>query len=376
MDFKANKIILFCNRRLTAQISQNWNDSGYLQNLLNCVKVQSKNKDLADIDLKNIIDYILYTLGNYYRGNIVFTFQILVAFLYLITPVDIVNDFIPVIGYLDDILLLNLIISMYKEELSNFNKIKKESLDIEFFKVSQKVIDGFDMEPNIAMELLIKDKDNEQIDGTQILKEQLEVLKSPKIEDFLDIDVIKIMKYELINYLQKSKNECEDIDEELIESLIQIPNIVGKKDINYFLKNIEEIMSQFEVEVRPLKKGLFKSSGINLKFDSSNLTTTPQINFLQTGSSYTKTQLVIKYESDLKDKIDYELLVEMMDLTKQNYLFDETIIYFEINLNDESINFKVDKSLQEVDFIASIKASSVLNEQLAVIADLIKERMI
>lgn len=376
MDFKANKIILFCNRRLTTQISKNWNNSGYLQNLLSCVKAQSKNKDLADIDLKNIIDYILYTLGNYYRGNIVFTFQILVAFLYLITPVDIVNDFIPVIGYLDDILLLNLIINMYKGELSNFNKIKKDSLDIEFFKVSQKVIDGFDMEPNIAMELLIKDNDNQQIDGTQILKEQLEVLKSPKIEDFLDIDVIKIMKYELINYLQKSKNDCEEIDEELIESLIQIPDIVGKKDLNYFLKNIEEIMSEFEVEVRPLKKGLFKSSGINLKFDNSKLSTTPQINFLQTGSSYTKTQLVIKFECDLKDKIDYELMVEMMDLTKQNYLFEDTILYFIINLNGENITFKVDKSIQEVSFIASIKASSVLNEQLSVITDLIKERMI
>lgn len=376
MNFKTNKLILFCNRRITVQIARNWHDSEYVKSLLNTVVVQSKNKELNEIDFKNIINYIIYSLGNYYRGNIIFVFQMLVAFLYLITPVDLISDFIPAIGYLDDLMLIKMILNTYNGELMAFNKVKREELDIKYMRVDPKVIAQFNVKPTEAIDLIIKDKTLEMINGEAMINEMIASHEQKPISDYVNIDIIEILKYELFNYLLKSKNTEEYIDEELLSSLVQVPGIVTKKDIGYFIKNIEEILEEQDFEFIRTKKVLFSTNGIIIKFDIDKLVILNQLNFVQTASEFNELrQQVIKYESRLKSKIDYEHIVEMIDLSSQKHLFEDTTIYFRIQLEEQFVVFKVDKLNRSVTFIASVEINNILKEQLVLIANIIKERV-
>lgn len=376
MNFKTNKLILFCNRRITMQIARNWNNSEYVKALLSTVDVQAKNDDLSDVDFKNIINYIIYTLGGYYRGNMIFVFQILVAFLYLITPVDLINDFIPAIGYLDDLMLINMILSKYNSELLAFNKTKREILDIKYMRVDPKIIDDFNVDPMTAVELIIKDRKLEEVKGEELINQMIAEREQMAVTDYFDIDVIEILKYELINYLLKSNDNQQYIDEELLISLVQIPNVVTKKDVSYFLKNIEEMFSNQDFSYERSKKTRFSTNGINIKFDVESLVILDQLNFVQTATDYNNLQQqVIKYETRNKSKIDYELIVEIIDLATKKHLFADTTLYFQINLNDEQVEYKVDKCNKQVSFITSININNVLKDQLQIVADIIKERV-
>lgn len=376
MNFKTNKLILFCNRRITMQIARNWHDSEYVKSLLETVVIQSQNGELEEVDFKNISNYVIYSLGNYYRGNTIFVFQILVAFLYLITPVDLISDFIPAIGYLDDLMLLKMILDTYNGELMSFNKVKREMLDIKYMRVDPKVIAEFDVKPTEAIDLIIKDRKLEDVRGEQMINEMIAEREPLEIADYINIDVIEIIKYELFNYLLKSKNNEEQIDEELLTSLIQIPDIVSKKDITYFLKNIEEILEAQDFEFVSQKKGLFSTNGVTIKFDINKLIIPSQLNFVQIACDYNNLhQQVIEYKSALKTKMDYEHIVEIIDMSRQKHLFADTTIYFRIQLSEEFVTFKVDKLNKRVTFIASVDINSVLKDQLALLADIIKERV-
>lgn len=376
MNFKTNKLILFCNRRITMQIARNWHDSEYVKSLLNTVMIQSQNPELEEVDFKNIINYIIYSLGNYYRGNTIFVFQMLVAFLYLITPVDIISDFIPAIGYLDDLMLLKMILDTYNSELVSFNKVQREMLDIKYMRVDPKVVNEFVVKPTEAIDLIIKDRKLEDIQGEVLINKMIADRQPTDIDDLINIDVIEIIKYELFNYLLKSKKNEEYIDEELIASLIQIDNVVTKKDISYFIKNIEEILSAQDFEFERVKKGIFSTNGITIKFDINKLVIPSQLNFVQIATDYNNLrQQVIKYEAALRSKLDYEHIVEIIDMSTQKHLFEDTTIYFKIILADDYIMFKVDKLNKQVTYMASVNVNNVLKEQLALLANIIKEKV-
>jgi uncharacterized membrane protein YkvA (DUF1232 family) len=71
-----------------------------------------------------------YINGNYRqvpKGSIV---AIIGALIYFLSPIDLIPDFIPVIGYVDDIFVLGLVFNQVKSDLDEYEIWKNESIKV------------------------------------------------------------------------------------------------------------------------------------------------------------------------------------------------------------------------------------------------------
>jgi uncharacterized membrane protein YkvA (DUF1232 family) len=65
-----------------------------------------------------------YTAGNYKEVPVKTIALVMGAILYFLMPVDLVPDFIPVFGYLDDVAVIGLVIKQISIDLENYEKWK------------------------------------------------------------------------------------------------------------------------------------------------------------------------------------------------------------------------------------------------------------
>ncbi len=67
-----------------------------------------------------------YATGEYRQIALPSLFKIIAGFLYFISPIDIIPDFLPIIGLTDDVALLMYIIKSIDDELVNFEEWQKK----------------------------------------------------------------------------------------------------------------------------------------------------------------------------------------------------------------------------------------------------------
>ncbi len=80
-------------------------------------------------DFKLLISLIKdYIKGEYKEIPWFSIAAIIVALIYVLSPVDFIPDFIPILGYTDDAFMISLVIMMIREDLEKYKewKIKKE----------------------------------------------------------------------------------------------------------------------------------------------------------------------------------------------------------------------------------------------------------
>jgi len=70
--------------------------------------------------LYNMVTDSSYTISTYTKVIITG------ALAYVILPIDVIPDFIPVIGWIDDIFVLNMTINSLKDEIENYKREKNE----------------------------------------------------------------------------------------------------------------------------------------------------------------------------------------------------------------------------------------------------------
>lgn len=67
-----------------------------------------------------------YWNGNYRDVSWTTIFFAVIAFLYMVSPVDLMTDMVPVIGWLDDVVIIVLFLKFFHHDLEKYKHFKEE----------------------------------------------------------------------------------------------------------------------------------------------------------------------------------------------------------------------------------------------------------
>jgi uncharacterized membrane protein YkvA (DUF1232 family) len=103
-------------------------DPGRLSRLLETSKSKIRQLDLGENEFYNILDTIrtfirmlrAFRSGQYDAIPWVTILMIVAALIYFVTPLDLLPDFIPITGYVDDFTLIMAIFNRFKEDITAF----------------------------------------------------------------------------------------------------------------------------------------------------------------------------------------------------------------------------------------------------------------
>jgi uncharacterized membrane protein YkvA (DUF1232 family) len=87
-------------------------------------KIPKVLKEIWD-DIKMMIYMITdYVKGNYQNVNWKTIAAITGAIIYFLSPIDLIPDFIPIVGYLDDLTVIKIALNMIKEDFDKYKNWK------------------------------------------------------------------------------------------------------------------------------------------------------------------------------------------------------------------------------------------------------------
>lgn len=103
------------------------NDKEKMQNLLNRFKEFFNNSSLEEIkdNMKEAFNYVSDVFSGRYRDYSMTALITLVAgMVYVVSPIDIIPDFIPIVGFTDDITVFLFVLKSVNDELERYRKSK------------------------------------------------------------------------------------------------------------------------------------------------------------------------------------------------------------------------------------------------------------
>lgn len=103
------------------------NDKEKMQNLLNRFKEFFNNSSLEEIkdNMKEAFNYVSDVFSGRYKDYSMTALITLVAgMVYVVSPIDIIPDFIPVVGFTDDITVFLFVLKSINDELERYRKSK------------------------------------------------------------------------------------------------------------------------------------------------------------------------------------------------------------------------------------------------------------
>lgn len=103
------------------------NDKEKMQNLLNRFKEFFNNNSLEEIkdNMKEAFNYVSDVFSGRYKDYSMTALIALVAgMVYVVSPIDIIPDFIPVVGFTDDITVFLFVLKSVNDELERYRKSK------------------------------------------------------------------------------------------------------------------------------------------------------------------------------------------------------------------------------------------------------------
>lgn len=92
------------------------------------IKIPKSLKDTWE-DIKMMIYMITdYIKGNYKKANWKTIAAITGAIIYFLSPLDLIPDIIPIVGYLDDLTVIKIALNMVKKDFDDYKEWKRASI--------------------------------------------------------------------------------------------------------------------------------------------------------------------------------------------------------------------------------------------------------
>lgn len=109
------------------------NDKGSMTDLLEKVKSYFNKKEFSKVSdsLKLVITYVKDCVtGKYKMFSMVKLTLALASIIYIVTPLDFLSDFTPLIGFTDDIAIFSYVTKKIKEEIEGYASFKNNTTRI------------------------------------------------------------------------------------------------------------------------------------------------------------------------------------------------------------------------------------------------------
>lgn len=103
------------------------NDKEKMQNLLNRFKEFFNNNSLEEIkdNMKEAFNYVSDVFSGRYKDySMTALITLVVGMVYVVSPIDIIPDFIPIVGFTDDITVFLFVLKSVNDELERYRKSK------------------------------------------------------------------------------------------------------------------------------------------------------------------------------------------------------------------------------------------------------------
>lgn len=120
-------------RKYESKAHEYFNDRNKAEDLLNKAKQKAENNEIPLKEIIEKLQLLFEVLQAWYKGTYKempkgSIIMIIASILYFVSPVDLIPDFVPVIGYLDDAAVIAFAIKQITADLEKF-KVWKESKD-------------------------------------------------------------------------------------------------------------------------------------------------------------------------------------------------------------------------------------------------------
>jgi uncharacterized membrane protein YkvA (DUF1232 family) len=119
--------IRYAKEKFQKQAEAMMDDPKKLMDLVGKAKEKlNKNKEILDEVLEDLLTLFRLVKSYYNREYVEIKFQtmliVIIGLIYFVVPTDLVPDFIPVIGLLDDITVIGWAMGHIKDEIEDFKK--------------------------------------------------------------------------------------------------------------------------------------------------------------------------------------------------------------------------------------------------------------
>ncbi|MFV0247098.1 MAG: YkvA family protein [Mycoplasmatales bacterium] len=373
MKFNIEDVINFAQKNYVIKIRKNFLNKEYLISLFKSLDSLLEISSLADIkeELINYKEYILATLSATYNGNFLYTFYMLVCVLYLVSPLDVVTDYIPIIGFIDDIALLSIISKIVQDEINVF-KVAQMTTNIEEFELNKDILTPIVNEKKYNLNDL--KYDNKEVNLDLILDEEL-----PQIKEQEEYDLIEVLKgnlnvysLETTKYLAKIGQNNIKISEDILQQLINFDELYNFEDAKEFISNIETYLRELNLVINEVQSSslIKKNHVLELSYDTDLLDEIYSQYFILKDSYISKDNHnnYISYYTEIDSILNFNYLYIKELLTLCFAQPDKVLTIFEFNLitPEGDIKLIINKDAERVSFDSTkeilVKYYQILND--------------
>lgn len=286
-------------------------------------------------EIKNLISFFKDMAFNNYKMDSYSYFKIGAGLIYFLNPMDVIIDYIPFMGLIDDCFILTLILSTIKFEFDEYMSSEVSQTDEEFQVYEDVNLDKIKVNLNFKSVNAKFDVNDLTISNSYLYNEKTYQAKTLNELQILD----EIMFEKIFNFFLNVNDEKIIINLKNISKMFTLTNDLGYLKIHnlitnwtYFIEKLNLNINDFKIEYNKVNNFQIEIKTINKSYDY-NFEYQNKFNFSKSVTALSQDNYIILNEYNLLDEqfnssIIYDMIFYANILTSNLNYGDKLVMRF------------------------------------------------